>query len=178
MSHATSVLYWVILYIVSTIQYIMVLKYLQIRNKACEGLWFSTSLPTNLFLWIYQSLSLPSLPWFINPGGISATRNMKSRLVIKLPTPYEWWSNALPLGGLISSNSLPPAKEKASNAQGMPGAGGNVEALIWLVDDLVWTFEVPDWYFTCAITHSFNSLWIGSQNLHKLHVFILLTHCG
>ena len=52
---------------------------------------------------------------------ISATCNMKLRLAIKFPTPYEWWSNA-----------LPPAQEKASNARGMEG---DVEASIWL-----------DWY--------------------------------
>ena len=39
--------------------------------------------------------------------GISTTRNMTSRLAIKLPTPYEWWSN-----------SLAPGQEKASNARG------------------------------------------------------------
>lgn len=75
------------------------------------------------FLWIHQSLSPPSLPWFINPHGISTARNMKSKLAIKFPTPYEWWSNALPLGGLSSSNSLPTEQEKASNARGMPGRG-------------------------------------------------------
>ena len=52
--------------------------------KACVGLWFSTNLPQvhNLFLWIHQSLSPPSPPsppWFINPRGISATRNMTLR---------------------------------------------------------------------------------------------------
>ena len=45
-----------------------------------------------------------------NPRGISATCNMKSRLAIKFPTPYEWWSNA-----------LPPRQEKASNTRGMSG---------------------------------------------------------
>ena len=30
-----------------------------------------------------------SPPWFIDPHGISATRNMKSRLEFKFPTPYE-----------------------------------------------------------------------------------------
>ena len=49
------------------------------------------------------------------------SRNMTSRLAIKFPTPYEWWSN-----------SLPPGQEKAPNARGMPG-GGDVEASIWLV---------------------------------------------
>ena len=44
---------------------------------------------------------------------ISATRNIKSRLPIKFPTPYEWWSNA-----------LPPRQEKVSNARGIPGGGG------------------------------------------------------
>ena len=48
---------------------------------------------------------------------ISVTRNTKSRPVIKLPTPYECWSNA-----------LPPGQEKASNARGMPG--GDVQASI------------------------------------------------
>ena len=37
------------------------------------------------------------------------TRNMKSRLAIKFPTPYEWRSNA-----------LPPGQEKVSNARGRP----------------------------------------------------------
>ena len=46
------------------------------------------------------------------PRGISATRNMISRLAIKFPTPYEWCLNA-----------LPPRQEKASNARGMPGGG-------------------------------------------------------
>ena len=50
------------------------------------------------------------------------SRNMTSRLAIKFPTPYEWWSN-----------SRPPGQEKASNARGMPGGGGDVEASIWLV---------------------------------------------
>ena len=45
---------------------------------------------------------------------------MTSRLAIKFPTPFEWWSN-----------SLPPGQEKASNARGMPG--GDVEASIWLI---------------------------------------------
>ena len=96
-----------------------------IQNKACVGPWTSTNLPwiCNRFLWIHQSLSPPSLPWFINPHGISTARNMKSKLVIKFPTPYEWWSNALSPGGLSSSNSLPPEQEKESNAWGMPGRG-------------------------------------------------------
>ena len=34
-----------------------------------------------------KSLSPRSPPWFINPRGISATRNMISRLVIEFPTP-------------------------------------------------------------------------------------------
>ena len=54
-----------------------------------------------------------SPPWFmtfVNPRGISASRIMTSRLVIKFPTLYGWWSN-----------SLPPGQEKASNARGMPG---------------------------------------------------------
>ena len=47
---------------------------------------------------------------FINPCGISATRIMTLRLMIKFPSPCGWWSN-----------SLPPGQEKASNARGMPG---------------------------------------------------------
>ena len=43
---------------------------------------------------------------------IRATRNIKSRLAIEFPIPYEWWSNA-----------LPPGQEKASNALGMPRWG-------------------------------------------------------
>ena len=48
----------------------------------------------------------------VTPSGISATLNMKSRLAIKFPTPYEWWSNA-----------LPPRQEKTPNARGMPPGG-------------------------------------------------------
>ena len=96
------------------------------QNKACVGLWFSTNPPRlrNLFFWIHQSLSpLSPLspPWFINPRGISVTRNMISRQVIQFPTPYERWTN-----------SRPPGQEKASNARGTPG-GGDVEGSIWLV---------------------------------------------
>ena len=52
----------------------------------------------------------------------STTRNIKSRLAIKFPVSYEWWSNA-----------LPPGQEKASNAGVCPWGGGDVEASIWLV---------------------------------------------
>ena len=82
------------------------LKPFQIRNKACVGLWFSTTPPwiRNLFLWIHQSLSPPSP---IRESG--ATCNMKPRLAIKFPIPYKWRSNV-----------LPPGQEKASNARSMP----------------------------------------------------------
>ena len=92
--------------------YLIGFRHLQIQNKACVGLWFSTNLPriSIFFFWIHQSLSPP---WFINSRGISATCNMTSRLVIKFPNPYEWWSNA-----------LPPGQEKASNARGSPEGGG------------------------------------------------------
>ena len=50
----------------------------------------------NLFLWIHQSVSLPSPPWFNNPRRISETHGMKSALAIKLPTPHEWWSKYFP----------------------------------------------------------------------------------
>ena len=94
------------------------LKQLQIRNKACVGLWFSTNPPriSNIFLWIYQSLSPPPLHHDLSTKRISATRNLKSRLAIKFPTPCEKCSNA-----------LPPGVEKASNAR------GDVESSIWLV---------------------------------------------
>ena len=94
-------------------------------NKGFVRLWFSTNQPQfcYLFLWIHQSLSSSSLPWDINPRGISMTRNMKSKLAIKFPTPNEWSSNALPPVRLSWSNSLPPGQEKASNAWGMPGEG-------------------------------------------------------
>ena len=60
------------------------------------------------------------------------TRNMKSKLAIKFPTPNEWSSNALPPVRLSSSNSLPPGQEKASNAWGMPGEGdGDVGTLVF-----------------------------------------------
>ena len=49
------------------------------------------------------------------------SRDMTSRLAIKFPTPFEWWSNA-----------LPPGQE---NAWGMPG--GDVEASICLVHNCV-----------------------------------------
>ena len=93
-------------------------------STAYVDLGFSTNLPRicNLFLWIRQSLSPLSPPRYIDPHGISVTCNMKSRLVINFPTPYEWWSNA-----------LPPRQEEASNARSMPEGGGDVQASIWLV---------------------------------------------
>ena len=92
------------------------LKHLQIRNTACVGLWFSTNPPQirDLFLWIHHSLTSPH---YLRHD---LSRNMTSRLAIKFPTPYEWWSI-----------SLPPGQEKTSNARGMPG--GDVEASIWPV---------------------------------------------
>ena len=99
-----------------------VLKHLQIRNKAYVGLWFSTNPPgiRKFFLWIHQSLPPSSLSWFINPRGISTTRNMTSRLAIKFPIPYEWWSN-----------ELSPSRKRHQ----MPGEcpEEDVEAFIWLV---------------------------------------------
>ena len=85
-----------------------VLKHLQIPNKACEGLWFSTTLPQiAIFSFELIKVCLRHLQ------EISATRNIKLRLAIKFPIPYEWWSNA-----------LPPGQEKASNTQDMPGRRG------------------------------------------------------
>ena len=43
------------------------------------------------------------------------SRDMTSRLAIKFPTPFEWWTN-----------SLPPGHEKTSNARGMPGGKGGM----------------------------------------------------
>ena len=60
--------------------------------------------------------------WLLRRLRHDLARNMTSRLAIKFPTPYEWWSN-----------SPPPGQEKASNARGMPGGGGDVEASIWLI---------------------------------------------
>ena len=96
----------------------MVLDYLQ--SKVCASLCFSASPPRigYLSLWMHQGLSPP---WFIAPRGITATHNMTSRLAIKFPTPYEYWSYAPPPRRLSSSNSLPPGQEKTSNARGMPG---------------------------------------------------------
>ena len=51
---------------------------------------------------------------------ISATRNMKSRLAIKFPTPYEWWSNA-----------LPPGRKRRQMLGVCPGGGGGC-----------WSFEL------------------------------------
>ena len=59
----------------------------------------------------------------MNTRGISATRNMKSKLAIKFPIPYVWWSNA-----------LPPAHEKASSYRGIPE--GDVQASIWLLHNM------------------------------------------
>ena len=55
---------------------------------------------------------------------------MITRLVIKFPIPYEWWSNSRPLG-----------QEKASNVRGMPGE--DVEASIWLVHKVAFTHNIP-----------------------------------
>ena len=74
------------------------------------------------------------------------TRNMKSRLAIKFPTPNEWSSNALPPVRLSSSNSLPPGQEKASNAWVMPAGGGGGGG--W-----------GCWYISfCTIGHNFKSM--------------------
>ena len=59
---------------------------------------------------------------------------MISRLAIKIPHPYEWWSN-----------SRPPGQEKrASNARGMPGG---------------WMLKLRfDWYITCKWIRIFNPI--------------------
>ena len=74
--------------------------------------------PQHIFIYyryksLFNTFEYGTQPWFINPREISVTRNMKSRLAIKFPTPYERWSNA-----------LPPGHEEASIAQGIPGRAG------------------------------------------------------
>ena len=66
----------------------LVLEYLQMQSKACASLCSSASPPQigYLSLWMHQGLSPP---WYITPRGIRATLNIKSRLAIKFPTPYE-----------------------------------------------------------------------------------------
>ena len=64
----------------------MVLEYLQIESKACASLCFSASLPQigYLSLWIKACLRHD-----LSRHVESARRNMKSKLAIKFPTPYE-----------------------------------------------------------------------------------------
>ena len=64
----------------------------------------------NLFLWIHKSLTPSSLSWFINPRGISVTRNMISRLGSNSPSP-------------MSGDQIPslPGRKRRQNARGMPG---------------------------------------------------------
>ena len=57
------------------------------EQSLCKPLLFSQS-ATNRVSFALNAWSLSS-PWFITPRGISATRNMKSRLAIKCPTPNE-----------------------------------------------------------------------------------------
>ena len=85
----------------------MVLEYLQIQNKACASLCFSARPPRigYLSLWMHEGLSSP---WFITPRGISATRNMKSRLAIKFPTPMS--SDQMPAPGKTKLIKLPPSR--------------------------------------------------------------------
>ena len=85
----------------------------------------------------------PSPPWFINLHGISATRNMKLRLAIKFPTPYEWWSNA-----------LPPKQEKASNAWGMLGGCLSFD----LTGTLLWHSMERLHYKNCLVLEVFLSV--------------------
>ena len=83
----------------------MVLEYLQIQHKACASLCFSASPPRigYLSLWMYEGLSSP---WFITPRGISATRNMKSRLAIKFPTPTRWSGDVMKRPGHKNFNAV------------------------------------------------------------------------
>ena len=100
-------------------------KHLQIQNTACVGPLFSTNLPRmrNLF---------------------------QQQQVIKFPTPYEWWSNALPSG-----------QEKASNVWGM--RRGMLK--LWF-----------DWYIMHQLIEIpaplFGLEW-GSQILDPIKIFII-----
>ena len=111
----------------------MVLEYLQIQNKARVSLCFSASPPRIGYLsfWMHEGLSSA---WLITPRGISATRNMKSRLAIKFPHPQWVVIKCPPPGRLSSSNSLLPGRKRRQ----MPGVcpGGDVEASIWLIHNM------------------------------------------
>ena len=80
-----------------------------IQSKACASLCFSASPPRigYLSLWMHQGLSPP---WFITPRGISATRNMKSRLAIKFPTP--WVVIECPAPGKTKFIKFPPSRTR------------------------------------------------------------------
>ena len=109
-----------IIYIVKTI--LIYFTYLNINKYRSVLLKIFNQPATNMQSFPLNSSKIVSAVslMFINPRRISATSNITSRLAIKIPTPYEWWSNA-----------LPPGQEKTSNARGMPG--GDVEASIWLL---------------------------------------------
>ena len=84
-------------------------KHLPKRNTACVGLWYSTN-PPRIRNPLNSSKFVSAVPAMIyRPVWNQHTRNMKSRLAIKFPSPCEYQSNALPLG-----------QKEASNAQGMP----------------------------------------------------------
>lgn len=67
-----------------------------------------------------------SLPWFINPCGISATGNKKSRLAIKFPIPMSGHQNNVPPRKTKIIKFSPLRTEKAIKSR----MRGDVEALI------------------------------------------------
>ena len=97
------------------------------------------------------------------PRGISATRNMKSRLAIKFPTIK------CPAPG---KNSLLPGQEKTSNARGMPK--GDVLASIWLckwrksrtmmVIIRCMTITKAKGTITLRLCHAFAFIWLKASN--------------
>ena len=109
----------------------MVFEYLQIQSKACASLCFSASLRRigYLSLWMHQGLSPP---WFITRRGISATRNMKSRLTIKFHHPL-WVVIKCPAPGKTKFIKFPPSRGRKRRQ--MPGVcpGEDGLASIWLV---------------------------------------------
>ena len=63
------------------------------EKSLCKPLLFSQSATNRyLLLWMHEGLSSP---WFITPCGISATRNMKSRLAIKFPPNSSLWKRVI-----------------------------------------------------------------------------------
>ena len=99
----------------------MVLEYLQIQKKKLVQAFAFQPVRHESAIFHFECIKA-CLRNDLSCHVESTWRNMKSKLAIKFPTPYGWWSNDSPRGRLSSSNSLPPIP--GSNRRQMPGVWG------------------------------------------------------